>query len=198
VADFRVGDALVSLSYGNGLLTRGIQYFQWYFLRHPDPWWRATHVEIILAVTETGIVTGSQTFPKAKHESYKKSYVQVKMLGHRPRYALFRLKNYSEVATPVFAQAMIKWWKDKVGEKKGFFQSLWGGLYDVGQLLMYPINWIAHKTGYGKHLAWLEKTHANVCSDAGASSWRAGLSADGKQENYIFGDTVDNKLMRIL
>lgn len=209
MADFRVGDALVTLSYGNDILAKSIQYFQRYFLRHPDPWWRATHVETILAVNENNIVTGSQTFPQAKHVAYKRSYLQVHMLGDHPKYALFRFKNYSEIVTPIFAQAMIQWWKDKIGESKGFWKSLWGGFYDVGQLLMYPINWVAHKAGYTKHLAWLEKTHANVCSDAVASSWRAGLTADSEQEDYVFEGIsssevtpshvcVEHELMRII
>jgi hypothetical protein len=186
MADFRVGDCLTTLAYGNGILTRGIQYFQWYMLRHGDPSWRTTHVEVVLAVSESKVVTGSQTFPKAVHVARNKSKLQVEMLGDRPRYALFRFKDYSNIVTPTFGKAMIEWWRDKIGERLPFFKRLWGGLYDVGQLLMYPIGWIRRKLGYKGTVAWLEKTKANVCSDAVASSYRAGLTADGKQEDYIF------------
>jgi len=189
VADFRVGDCLVTLAYGSSILTKGIQYFQRYMLGHNKPDdlpWRSTHVETVLAVTETRIITGSQTFPKAKHNTYKKSLIRVGMIGDRPRYALFRFHNYSNIVTEPFVRAMVLWWEKKIGKKVGFLQSFWGGFYDVGQLLMYPINWIADKLGHKKHIAWLEKTKANVCSDASVSSYRAGLTADGKQEDYIF------------
>jgi hypothetical protein len=186
VADFRAGDCLVTLSYGNTILAKGIQYFQRYMLGHDDPAWRSTHTECVLAIGREVIVTGSQTFPKAKRAIHDRAKIQIGLLGDRPKYALFRFRDYSNIVSHPFEKAMQQWWRDKIGQTKGFWKSLWGGFYDVGQLLMYPIGWIRRKLGYKGTVAWLEKTKANVCSDAVASSYRAGLTADGKQEDYIF------------
>ena len=187
MADFRVGDSLVTLAYGNGLLTMAIQWFQRDVLRHPDPAWRSTHVEVIVAVTTTKVKTFSQTAPKAKWVNRNKALLQNEMNGDKPRYALFRFYGYSHVLSHSFEKAMIKWCQDKVGEGRGW-KGLWSSIYDVGQLVMYPINWIAHKLGHKKHIAWLEKTKANVCSDAVVTAYRKGFVADGKQENEIYPD----------
>lgn len=194
MADFRVGDCLVTLAYGKNILTKGIQYYQKYLLGHGGLAWRSTHVETVLSVTDSKILTGSQTFPKAKYVTHDKAKLQVGMIGDRPRYALFRFRDYSNVVTKLFVEAMILWWKNKIGEKLSFFKRLWGGFYDVGQLLMYPIDWLRNTLGFHGTVAWLEKTKANVCSDAGVSSYRAGLSADNKQENYIFKGISSNRV----
>jgi hypothetical protein len=186
MAEFRIGDCLITFAYGSGILTKAIQWFQRYMLWHPDPAWRATHAETILAVTETKILTGSQTAPIAKYVTRNKSRVQVEMLGDRPRYGLYRFRDYSNVVTPKFSKAMVEWWKDKIAEKKPFWKRWWGSLYDFGQLPMYVINRIRNALGFKGVVAWLEKTKANVCSDAVASAWRAGFTADDKQEDKIF------------
>jgi len=173
MADFRPGDTLITLSYGSNLLAKGIQFYQRDLLCHPDPAWRSTHAETVLAVNDTKVITGSQTFPIAKYNTYDKAYLQVHLLGDRPKYALFRFRDYSNVVTKTFAMAMAQWWRIKTGEGKPFYKRWWGGFYDVGQLLMYPINWVRHKFGAEGVVAWLEKN-------------RAGLTADGKEEDYIF------------
>ena len=209
MADFRPGDTLITISYGNSPISKAIQFYQCELLGHPDPAWRSTHAETILTVGSQVIVTGSQTFPIAKRVVHNKAKIQVGLLGDRPKYALFRFRDYSNVVSHPFEIAMQRWWKEKIGDGEPLLKRWWGAFYDVGQLLMYPINWVRHKLGAKGVVAWLEKTHANVCSDACASSYRAGLTADGKQEDYIFEGIsssrvapshfwVEKVLMRIL
>jgi len=185
MADFRVGDCLISLGYGTNLTTKAIQWFQRDVLRHPEPAWRSTHTEVIIAENSSRIVTFSQTFPKAKFVNHNRAYIQNHMIGDKPRYVIFRFRDYSNIVNRPFVEAMNKWCADKDGEGKGW-KGWWGGVYDVGQLVMYPVNWVARKLGYTKHIAWLEKTKANVCSDAVASAYRAGLRFSGFNENFIF------------
>ena len=193
MADFRKGDALVSLGYGDGFLTKGIQWFQKEMLEHPNPAWRSTHVEVIVNVGDLNIMTFSQTFPKAKFVMHNRAYIQNHMNGDKPRYAIFRFHDYSNIVTRPFFEAMANWCKDKDGEGRGW-KGFWGSIYDVGGLLSYPINWIARKFGHKQHIAWLEKTKANVCSDAVATAYRKGFVADDKQEDYIFDNIPSSEV----
>ena len=216
MADFLIGDELMTFGYGRGILTKSIQYYQRDALRHPDPAWRSTHGEKVVLTgdmlalayddpfydkiietllpqinldkvrTDT-VVTFSQTFPFAKYEYRNKAWLQNQLIGDKPRYALLRYENYEEIVTPEFVFGMLEWIDNKMGEGKSWLKALWGRFYDVGGLPMYPINFIRHEIfGFSGTVAWLEKSHANVCTDATASADRAGHVRAGRGEDFIF------------
>ena len=81
---------------------------------------------------------------------------------------------------------MMEYFKKEVGKGYNRWRDILNGLYDVGGLVMYPINWAARLFGYKKHIAWFEAPRANVCSDGARSGYEHGYRADGKDPHTQF------------
>jgi hypothetical protein len=188
LADFRIGDTKITLGYGTNVLNRGIRYYQKDMLDHPAPANRSNHWEVVVEVTVTTVKTFSQTAPVAKWVTYDKARLNDALQGDKPRFALFRFHDYSNVVTAPFQKGMLHYFTKKVSaSRQRGWRRYWNyGTYDAGQLLMYPTNWILRRMNYRKHVAWLEKSGANVCSDAAVSGYRHGLRSAGKDPFWMF------------
>ena len=138
--DIRVGDCILTLAYGGGLLTRAIQFYQRELLRHPAPWWRATHAEVVITIDPDHVITFSQTAPIAKTVLRGRLELGAMLKVDNPRYALLRFKDYANVVTEPFLRGMTGFTDKKLGEHKNWWNRFWDGLYDAGALPMYPLN----------------------------------------------------------
>lgn len=178
----------------------GIMLTQKHFMTDPDipdPYWRATHVEMLVDHDKDGNARPfGQVWTASQEEVFKLNVRTEKefldgLTGKQPKYILLKTsweempEHYNRYMRVVMIECCKLW---KLGKSK-----VYPVAYDIGQIPMYLLNlgWNSIRKLFGKpwhHYAWTEIKGLEVCSSriAGLIRWALQKGLSWWHKNFIW------------